>query len=376
MEKAIITGMWRSGTTLVDKIVDGIYFSRVLSQPFPFFFRQAKKRFHDSITYKGDKYLLNDYFFEEKYNLNDVTEYLSSMQFTYPEIEQVFEKMKGYSGNYEDTSFLLDSLDRKAYHFHELFDAFMEKLANFQDREIQLAGFKEVQCEEFIPSFINNGWKTVLILRNPYDVITSIQFGKGNQYTGKKRPTLFHLRNWRKSADMAILFSQYDNFHLLKYEDLLLSPNNTLKKLFKFLNVSLTDSDIEMIINENLKNWQGNSSFDSNQQIINKNAYGRYKEKMPNSMQQYISKLCEPELKYFDYDVLHTPDFDVQQFREPFEIDQEDFVNSQGFSYDADNLNKELYRLNMLQKEDTDKEALNLAFISPSVYNQLKNQFK
>jgi hypothetical protein len=372
MTQVFLTGMLRSGTTLLDKILDGLNYSRVLTQPFPFFFRQAKERFHDSITYKGDKYLLNDYFFEKKYTLDDVTEYLSTMQFTYPEIENVFEKMKGYSGNYEDTSFLLNSLERKDYHFSELFNVFMDKLANCQNKEMQLSGFKEVQCEEFIPSFISNGWKTVLILRNPYDVITSIQFGKGNQYTGKKRPTLFHLRNWRKSADMAILFSQYDNFHLSKYEDLLLSPNKTLKKLFEFLDISLSDSEIEIIINENLKNWQGNSSFDTNQQGINKNAYGRYKEKMPNPMQQYISKLCEPELNYFDYDVLHNPDFDLQQFREPFAIDQDDFFHVQDYSYNADNINKELFRLELLQKEETDEKTLTSVFIAPFVYNQLK----
>ena len=59
-----------------------------------------------------------------------------------------------------------------------------------------MIGSKEIFCEEYIPYFLSNGVKVILLIRDPRDIITSLNFGKGADFTGEIRPTLFNIRNW------------------------------------------------------------------------------------------------------------------------------------------------------------------------------------
>lgn len=372
MSNIFITGMSRSGTTLLAKIIDSFPDTSILQQPTPFFFRQCKKHFFNEINYPETYYVLNDYFKENYFTIEDVTDFIENYSLNKKRISEIFMEMKDFSGqitklNYKE---FFNNLEEET-EFINFFKLFLD---NFIKKDIN-KGFKEIQCEEFIPSFIKKGWKTVLIIRNPFDVISSIQYGKGSQYIGQKRPTLFHIRNWRKSANMGILFSEDKNFLVIKYEDLISDFEKSYIKLKQFLKIPDSNDSFENI-KKSINNWSGNSSFEKDTKGINTKTLNRYKNVLPEDMVKYIEKLCLPELKFYGYSDFMNNKFDLNNFKEPFELTCEHF--SQDFSNNSKNINDELERLFYLKKENIIKhdEYIRTLFINKKIYFNLRNNYE
>ncbi len=72
MDYFLITGMSRSGTTLLEKLLDSHQELKVLSQPLPLFYRYLKQQFFLKIDYPETHYVLNDLFIEERYSIEDL----------------------------------------------------------------------------------------------------------------------------------------------------------------------------------------------------------------------------------------------------------------------------------------------------------------
>jgi len=366
MTNLFITGMSRSGTTLLAELIRGLDSAEILLQPFPFFFRFAKKKFFDSINYPSTYYVLNNYFFEDNYILNDFLVFLDKLKLTKTDIATIFAEMSSYSGKYTDILFEESKLEQQFYSFSDFFKAMLQN--DWASSQTTILGFKEIHCEEFIPYLINKNWKCLMIIRNPYDVLTSIQFGKGSKYTGEKRPTLFHLRNWRKSAAMGILFEKYENFHLLRFEDLILNSEATIHKILSFLEIENHSHSIDLI-KKTLSSWNGNSSFET-RNLLDKNTINRYKEELPISIKKYISKVCQPEINYYNYELECSGDFNLEDYQEPFDIESADF--DQNFSHSFQNIQQENLRLDLLSNKGNNKELIKSIFIDDYVFEKLK----
>ena len=111
--------------------------------------------------------------------------------------------------------------------FLEMFDA---SLGFFSfDKKVKYIGVKEPICEEYLPYFCLNKVKNILILRDPRDVLASANYPKGEKHFGLKKPSLFILRTWRKSVEFMRLLADNENFHFLKYEDLVKHPYKELR---------------------------------------------------------------------------------------------------------------------------------------------------
>lgn len=371
MEHFLITGMSRSGTTLLEKLLASHQEVRVLSQPLPLLYRYFKQQFFSEINYPETHYVLNDLFNEERYSSKDFRSFLSSYEISRAEIDHLFKKMEKWEGQW----FKVDEIKKwllgnKHFRLIDFYAFFLNQYAN----QKKVLGTKEVLIEEFIPYLLENDVKVIQLFRDPRDVITSINFGDGPKYTGTHRPTLFHLRNWRKSVAVSNTCKDSKWLFRLKYEDLISSPNDTLAKVTEFLNVKPFEKNHFQngIKTSDGKQWSGNSST-VNFNGINKDNKNKYLKKLSLSAIAYIEYTCAPEMQLLGYDLTDSENLDnltPKSFVEPFESEVDDIPKK--FSTLPAQLSLEKERRNLLKGQNITAKKMTSFFFSEANYEILK----
>ena len=283
MSTLFVTGMQRSGTTLLDRMLG------LLSQPFPLLFVEAKRDFLRSIG-RESRYPLGHLFLEDGYRQEDFDRHLAGLRIDRDRLERIFEEMEGFSGQYTrfDRSSILP-LDPPT--------GFAELVAGLY-RTLQAAGGKETLCEEFLPHLLDRGWQCVLILRDPRDVIASLNHGRGPEFGGRIKPTLFNIRNWRKSVAYALHLEGRPGFQWLRYEDLVADPRA----------LGFEPGEV--------RGWTGNSSH-GERTGVSAESVGAWRRVLPKPAARFIEATCLPEMRLLGYPLEAAGDFD---FEEPYEI--------------------------------------------------------
>lgn len=301
MKNIFITGMGRSGTTLVDKLLTNHQKIDVLSQPTPLVFIEAKKRF---LKQAGiEKYfVINDDRINRDFTQNKFDSFLSNFTLLPSEIEALFEKMSTYSGQYTKR-------DQSAQNQSILQNGFrhvLERCMSYYglSKSCSYCGIKETMCEEFLPYLCDKGYKCVLIVRDPRDVLASANYPRGEKHFGGKKPTLFILRSWRKSVEYAYLLKDNENFHCLRYEDLVENPHRELDLITDFLAVSkFPENHFEGgIFDRSGEVWQANSSFGIHGSFISKRPKKMYRNTLNRKEIAYTEAVCELELNWLSYE--------------------------------------------------------------------------
>jgi hypothetical protein len=272
-----VTGMIRSGTTLLASLVSQMKEVRCLSDQNFEVFLDAKRKFLSSL--RIEEYHLLSHYFPVKYHPVELCRFLENTHFA-----------ESYSESLPDTG--------------------------------NAAGRKEVLCEEFIPFFLKKGVKVIQIIRDPRDVIASIHLGRGSEFAGAHRPVLFDLRNWRKSVAFAIEAEGHPCFRMVKYEDLVQNPEDEIRKLADFLQ---TDYDYQASSGDKIPE---NSSFDFHNRGIYKSAIGTGIRLLPVELIKFTESVCFPEMVWLGYPVSENKqDFSqiIQSFSDPFIITRKEF---------------------------------------------------
>lgn len=314
MTYAFATGMYRSGTTLLAKILDSHPEIIFHDQPSTKLFIEIKKKF---LNNKGieTELVLSHLFCEERYSKDTFLQFLKSSP--------------------------------KHISFIETFRKFNKEISQDLLSAEKVIGSKEIIAEEFIPYLLENNTKVILIIRDIRDVITSLNHGTGHKYMGETRPTLFHIRNWRKSIAYALEYASKENLLIIKYEDLVSSPNKLLQKVTNFLYVSdFSLQDINKnLFGKNVKKWTPNSSFSRKKQISS-DSIGRYKKILTRDTIKFIESFCFPELKAFDYELEYRPSLDTTAYKEPYNVTHRLFIN--GNEKSEPGIDAEIERCEML----------------------------
>ncbi|RYD70533.1 MAG: sulfotransferase, partial [Sphingobacteriales bacterium] len=99
MKPFFITGMYRSGTTLLAKLLGGHPQAAVASQPAPLLYAEIKKQFLQSVN-SSPEYPLGHLFNEAPFTNSDFTDFLSEQKLSKEFISQALAKMQHYSGQY------------------------------------------------------------------------------------------------------------------------------------------------------------------------------------------------------------------------------------------------------------------------------------
>lgn len=206
-----------------------------------------------------------------------------------------------------------------------------------------ITGVKEVLVEEFYPLLLERSVLCLNIVRDPRDVITSMSFGDGWQHTGRSRPVLFDLRNWRKSVHFGSAMESNGSFRQIRFEDLLVDTNSVLGGLLEWMGVHpLEPREIEAEMVS--RGWSGNSSF-GHKSGFDRGAIGGHVRNLPAEVTAYVEAVCWREMERMGYSVsLDERDREevIKEYRDPFVVDRDEF--EKGYSSSPENVRYEIER--------------------------------
>ena len=368
-----VTGIYRSGTTFVEKILNSHPNILMASQPFPYLYFGWKDKFHKDLGLVR-RYPLNDLFLENKYSNDQFVDYLCSTNVSDEVIQEWYENMQGYFGNWTPE---LQQFKKQILggNLMDTYNSMCRQLARlFSKPEASHIGTKEIFGEEYIKYFLDSGVKVVHVIRDPRDVLASLSFGKGGIYGGANRPVLHTVRMWRQSVAFSAAFENHPNYTMVGFRNIIDDTHRVCNDVFRFLQLpELDEAHYQGEIKDQYgKPWLGNSSFEKKKGVA-KNVIGGFKDKLPRSTVQYIEKIAGPEMSYLNLPLLcsesELSDFDIRRYKEPFEIDREEF--SKGFSSNEENYTQEMERLRKLvNKEQVSDEELVKWFIHPKAFHK------
>ncbi|MFP4042726.1 MAG: sulfotransferase, partial [Bacteroidales bacterium] len=370
-----ITGMARTGSTLLEKALHNHPELAIASQPFPYIYTEVKSKFLAKEDISTD-YPLENYFLKGESGLKKFYKFLDSYEFAKDFVVKQLKEMKSYSGQYTHKlssekywSFI------KRGSFEDIYKSLVSIVAKyFKKKDASYYGTKEVFCEEYLPYILKKveGARGVIIVRDPRDVITSLNYGQYKDHSGKRRPMLFDVRNWRKSIAFAIYLEKASHFKLIKYENLVRKFYGVMSELTDFFDVQDFPEGTfsEGIRDQDGNIWSGNSSF-GNKDFVNASSIGRYQDRLSEATINFIEATCYPELKYLGYD-LSIDGFQkkyVGQFSPPFQITR-DFPAD--YSVAEENSSLEIQRFHNLTEKGPNEFESDKWFIFPEVYKKLR----
>jgi len=381
MNYFFVTGTYRSGTTLLEKIIGSHEKIFSAEQPFPTIFILLKKKFLE-ISGISQQMPLGHLFAQEQYTPETFTNFLEEYRIDKEILSESLEWAAKFDG--VKTKEILKAKDYiiTGSYFNEFYQSYIDALSVIKGKkQVITKGSKEIVTEEYIPYFLRHKTKTILIIRDIRDVINSANFGKGNQYIGEIRPTLYTIRIWRKSVAFALKYIEHPDFLVVKYENLIKNTEETLDKIFNFLNIQ--GFDINSIISQINSTWTANSSFE-NYKGLSQQSIGKYKENLSTEYTRYIEYLTFPELIAMNYtpEIINLEQFKdlknikiLENFSEPVKVSHK--ALDKNYSCKKDNITNEIERIKFLNNEcDTETNEIRKFFIFEQAYNNLKGSLK
>lgn len=255
-----VTGIARGGTTLVARILDAATGVGVASDPYLPLYRLLRTALVRTAGLPADPATpFEDYYFtderiarldavqqgdlacaidpgELEVALNAVAQ---RVRLEAPELEPLVERIGGATGR-------------------EVFDSALAGVAEVSGAE-RFAGTKEVWTIEFVAPLAraHPDARFVLVLRDPRGVLASLAALAAKDPSQAAHP-LSYARHWRKAVAFAEryrgLADVSQRLHVIRYEDLVRTPEREVRALCGFLDLPYDDSMITPA-------WAGNSSF-------------------------------------------------------------------------------------------------------------------
>ena len=354
-ETLFVTGMQRSGTSLLGRLLGGHPALSILSQPFPLVFLQAKRDFLRSCGDPGGRYPLDPLFLEQRFTVDEFTRFLSAYRLDVGTLTRVFADMASFDGQYTrpHPDVLARALARlEPDDFHGTVSQLYRDLSF--DPAARLFGGKETICEEFVPHLLERGARCLMIIRDPRDVWASLHDGRGPEFGGRPKPTLFVARHWRKSVAFALHLASHPRFAWVRYEDLVTRPLACLDQFAATLEIEpFADTMLAAALSDGAGGaWPGNSSHTVHHGI-SRASVGGYRTRVPLHVTAYLEAVCYPELRCLGYPTaLDRRDLAaaVLEFREPFPIEREGLEH---YSTDPAHQQAELRRAELLAEDAT-----------------------
>ncbi|RHX91177.1 hypothetical protein DLM76_18620 [Leptospira yasudae] len=297
-----VSGMFRSGTTFFARLLNKTKEVSFASDPFFAVFKEFRNTLSKEKAHQLDPNApLEDYYFEESKNVFfHSLQNKSLSELKIPDLAYLKEFTENSSRPYSE---LLSK--RIPEIFAETYGEFLKKgsdliLKSYGSK--QVAGFKEVWANEFVPHIIDlfgDQAKIIQIVRDPRAIVVS------NFYSEGRYPLLFLGRQWRKLASLSYYYSKkYKNVLNIKYEDLIGSPEKTIRELCSFLEIEFHPSllDTNDIKDGNNQKWSQNSTFqEKSSEGFNQKSINRWVEKINPTSRKAIEFLTYPEMKLWGY---------------------------------------------------------------------------
>ncbi len=315
-----VTGCYRSGTTLTEKMLHAHPEVSVASQPFPILLFFAKERFLEERGIDR-RYPLDHQFRETVYRPADFTAFLDQFVVDAEDLDAIGHRLGGYKQGLWTREVLDVWPTIPPGLFLSVWQRLSSELASELGRpDVSIVGTKEVLGEEFIPFILRNGGYVVHVIRDPRDMITSLNMRVRDNLTGDPRPVLYSIRLWRKSIAYA-LSDETRGSAVIRFEDLATDPTDTMGPITRSLGVAdIGDFNLTPgLRDQDGGSWAGNSSFDGFEGISTA-PIGRYRTRLPEDTIRYIETIAAPEMEIVGYELSGLPSMTTEEllaFEEP-----------------------------------------------------------
>ncbi|MCS6243450.1 MAG: sulfotransferase [Opitutus sp.] len=311
----LVTGMFRSGTTLAARMLHANRHVICASDPYAPIFKLFRNHFGRRLRPDFDpESPLHDYYFDAFQH--SLFQALQASDFEVPVdaalIADAVARVRRHSTEYSPLIHpLLPELTGRT--FAELLRAGLGILEKAYPKSgARALGFKEVWVGEFTPQFLTlaPGSRVVHIVRDPRAVVAS------NYVSGARYPLLFLIRQWRKQATLAWLYAQRypERVLVLKFEDMVSESRATAEKLCRFLGVEFDPAMIDPSCLKDGANqpWTQNTSYTTLPEAapsprtegFNRSAVEKWRSALPESYLRVIDRLTCFEMKSFGYEPL------------------------------------------------------------------------
>ena len=371
----LLTGCYRSGTSLADKLLHAHPQIALASQPFPVLFFHVKAAFDRSIRLQR-RYPLDHLFRNRAYRPAQFHEFLDRFTLTELDIDQIFDGLAQYGEGLWTPEILACRQHVSSGSFLDVYKQLATQAATLLGKgHARVHGNKEILCEEYVPYLIGRGVKACIVLRDPRDLIASLNYRARDNLTGARRPILYSLRIWRKSAAILLACRAHPNFTWLRYEDLVRKPHHELSSVTNLLGVDdPTREQMESeLVDQYGRTWAGNSSF-GELHGISEAAVGRFQTILPEAVTAFIEACCFAEMKTLGYRCECLQQFEpeaLRGFQEPFPVRHRSF--STDYSRRPEHVREELERYRKLSGDRELGEAEKRAwFLYPETWRALR----
>ena len=303
-----VTGMFRSGTTLLARLLHSHPEVAFASDPFSELFKEFRNTVAEELCPGSpvDRAApLDDYYFHaEKQALMrriqavELNHHLGTLP---PDDlrKKIAVRSKPFSPLLEPHLALLTGST-----FAEWFAGGFEAIRlAYGSASTQQIGFKETWGGEFVPHVLRC-WpaaKAVYLIRDPRAVAAS------KNVTEEKYPWLFLARQWRKLATFGWIHSRnspyQDRVRLVRFEDLIQYPEREIRALCDFLEVDFHENlvDPSRFVDGAGKPWKQNSSHFKESRSFNPKSLEKWREVLQPREIEFIEALCALEMSCFGY---------------------------------------------------------------------------
>lgn len=359
MRHLFVTGAQRSGTTLLSRMLDAQAGIAMLAQPFPLLLIDVKRQYLESTGNGSSRYPLSHLFREPRERIDGFREFLGRWTPDETRLRATFELMAGYSGQY--TRFDAAAIERATgaasgvRGFANVYRALVDALVS--DTRATIRGTKETSCEEFIPSMLGQGIDVIVIVRDPRDVLASLNHGKGTEHAGAIKPTLFNLRSWRRSVASVIAMRSHPRLAWCRYEELVTAPDATLSSLAKQLGLHASLDASAVLRDGEGRVWTGNSSHRTFEGI-GQSSVGMHRSVLPREVARVAEAATLPEMKWLGYETAMTFEDAAQALRHYAEPYQSVRAGLDADSFSTANVEIEIERLRQIAYRTTPDENL------------------
>ncbi|MBI2524641.1 MAG: sulfotransferase [Candidatus Rokubacteria bacterium] len=310
MQLVFITGMFRSGTSLLARCVDGHPRVTIAPDAYLDVFKLLRNKIYSrhGVEWERDAPLPDNFF-------NPHEEAQAAVQASAMDVEVSAEDLAHLTTRVATRCALFSPA--VIPHLAEvrpglLRDVFWQLLEivriAYGGPDTLYVGTKDAWCEEFIRPLVNAfpDAKVLHIVRDPRATIASKKARGSGMY-----PILFLIRHWRKTYAYHLLNRHLtDNYMMLRYEDIIASPEREMRRVSEALGVAYTPSMVDPSHFSDGKGgrWTQNSSYGTSTEITGRFA-DRWKTVLTPTELRFIEELCEFEMERLGYARLTEPDF-------------------------------------------------------------------
>jgi len=294
-----ITGIYRSGTTLVSRILNN----------------------HPDLSVTYDSV----HFMRFSYNMYNPIQSKENYSRLVKEIQKRIWKRWNMSLDADDVITRIESEGRIDYAI--IYDSIMQVLLLGEKKSARW-GEKTNVCWGQIPDFLKMfpKGKTIHVIRDPRDVLSSYKHMTDEPGLRYLDSAFASLHSFHSVHDYQNTLSK-SNYYCLKYETLVGSAEEELRHLAEFLEIEYTPVllDYTKFTDRGGQNWTGESSFDRSIEGISNKPVGRWKEKINSVELFFMEMILREQMVYFGYE-LSASLLDKDEWDKLYGILQDDFI--------------------------------------------------